>query len=124
MVQRVHSIHTSARRNVSNIPCEDPKKLIGRVVETTLYDITSDFRINQTKLHFLITSTAGNRAETILKSHEYSLDYLRSLVRRGSTRIDGNIHGSDARQILGACLRESRSVMAACRVLRSMRSGV
>ena len=80
-------------KNVSNIPSEDPKKLIGRVVETTLYDITADFSHQSTKLYFLITSTAGNRAETILKSHEYSTDYLRSLVRRGSTRIDGIFTG-------------------------------
>jgi small subunit ribosomal protein S3Ae len=76
-------------QNVANIPCEDPKKLIGRVVETTLYDITSDFSHQSTKLYFLVVSIAGDRAETILKSHEYSTDYLRSLVRRGSTRIDG-----------------------------------
>jgi small subunit ribosomal protein S3Ae len=76
-------------QNVANIPCEDPKKLIGRVVETTLYDITSDFSHQSTKLYFLVTSIEGDRADTILKSHEYSTDYLRSLVRRGSTRMDG-----------------------------------
>jgi small subunit ribosomal protein S3Ae len=80
-------------KDVSHIPSEDPKKLIGRVVETTLYDITGDFSHQSTKLYFLITSVAGNRAETILKSHEYSTDYLRSLVRRGSTRIDGIFTG-------------------------------
>jgi small subunit ribosomal protein S3Ae len=75
--------------NVANIPCEDPKKLIGRVVETTLYEITNDFSHQSTKLYFLVTSIEGDRADTILKRHEYSTDYLRSLVRRGSTRMDG-----------------------------------
>src|SRR5215472_10623430 len=75
--------------NVANIPVEDPKKLIGRVVENTLYDITSDFSHQSTKLYFLVVSVTGYRADTILKRHEYSTDYLRSLVRRGSTRIDG-----------------------------------
>ena len=87
-----YSVYTPSyfgEQNVSNIPTEDPKKLIGRVVETTLYDITNDFSHQSTKLYFLMVSAAGNRAETILKSHEYSTDYLRSLVRRGSTRIDG-----------------------------------
>lgn len=77
------------QQNVANIPCEDPKKLIGRVVETTLYDITNDFSHQSTKLYFLVTSITDMRADTILKSHEYSTDYLRSLVRRGSTRMDG-----------------------------------
>jgi small subunit ribosomal protein S3Ae len=76
-------------QNVAVIPSEDPKKLIGRVVETTLYDITGDFSHQSTKLYFLVVSVSGARCETILKSHEYSTDYLRSLVRRGSTRIDG-----------------------------------
>ncbi len=76
-------------QNVASIPSEDPKKLIGRVVETTLYDITGDFSHQSMKLYFLVVSVNGDRCETILKSHEYSTDYLRSLVRRGSTRIDG-----------------------------------
>src|SRR6059036_336484 len=91
-VKEWYSVFTPSyfgEQNVANIPCEDPKKLVGRVVETTLYDITNDFSHQSTKLYFLITSTAGDRAETILKSHEYSTDYLRSLVRRGSTRSDG-----------------------------------
>lgn len=64
-------------------------KLLGRVVETTLYDITNDFAHQSIKLYFLIVNSKDHRAETILKSHEYATDYLRSLVRRGSTRMDG-----------------------------------
>jgi len=87
-----YSVFTPAyfgEQNVAGIPCEDPKKLIGRVVETTLYDITNDFSHQSIKLYFLVVANNADRAETILKSHEYSTDYLRSLVRRGSTRIDG-----------------------------------
>jgi small subunit ribosomal protein S3Ae len=87
-----YSVYTPGyfgEQNVANIPCEDSKKLIGRVVETTLYDITNDFSHQSTKLYFLVTSITDKRADTILKSHEYSTDYLRSLVRRGSTRMDG-----------------------------------
>lgn len=75
-------------KRVASIPCADPTKLIGRVVETTLYDITNDFSHQSQKLYFLVSNVKGYRAETILKGHEYSADYLRSLVRRGSTRID------------------------------------
>jgi small subunit ribosomal protein S3Ae len=74
---------------VASIPCEDPSAIIGRVVETTLYDITNDFAHQSIKLYFLVVNTKEHRAETILKSHEYATDYLRSLVRRGSTRMDG-----------------------------------
>ena len=75
-------------KKVASIPCSDPTRLIGRVVETTLYDITNDFSHQSQKLYFLAVNVKGTRAGTILKGHEYSADYLRSLVRRGSTRID------------------------------------
>ena len=74
---------------VASIPCEIPSAIIGRVVETTLYDITNDFAHQSIKLYFLVVNAKDHRAETILKSHEYATDYLRSLVRRGSTRLDG-----------------------------------
>jgi small subunit ribosomal protein S3Ae len=74
---------------VASVPSEEPGALIGRVVETTLYDITNDFAHQSTKLYFLVVNSKDHRAETILKSHEYATDYLRSLVRRGSTRMDG-----------------------------------
>jgi small subunit ribosomal protein S3Ae len=86
-----YSVYTPSyfgEQNIADIPCEDPSKVVGRIVESTLYDITGDFAHQSTKLYFLGTSVKGNRAETTLKSHEYSTDYLRSLVRRGSSRID------------------------------------
>ena len=74
---------------VASVPVEKPEALIGRVVETTLYDITNDFAHQSIKLYFLIVNSTDHKAATILKSHEYATDYLRSLVRRGSTRMDG-----------------------------------
>lgn len=73
---------------VASIPCSDPTRIVSRVVETTLYDITNDFSHQSQKLYFLAVNVKGRRVETVLKGHEYSADYLRSLVRRGSTRID------------------------------------
>ena len=85
----VYSPPYFGERIVAGIPCETPAALLGRVVETTLYDITDDFAHQSIKLYFLVVNTKDHRAETILKSHEYATDYLRSLVRRGSTRMDG-----------------------------------
>lgn len=85
----VYSPPYFGERIVASIPCETPAAVLGRVVETTLYDITDDFAHQTIKLYFLVVNTRDHRAETILKSHEYATDYLRSLVRRGSTRMDG-----------------------------------
>ena len=71
------------------VPASEPEKLIGRVVESTLYDITNDFSHQYLKMYFQIIDVDGKTAKTIFKGHEYSRDYLRSLVRRRTTRVDG-----------------------------------
>ncbi|MEM3874636.1 MAG: 30S ribosomal protein S3ae [Candidatus Bathyarchaeia archaeon] len=71
------------------IPADEPQKLVGRVMEATLYDITGDFSHQYLKLYFQITQVEGKTARTMFKGHEYSRDYLRSLVRRRTTKVDG-----------------------------------
>jgi len=73
---------------IGSVVADDPQKLIGRTVESTLYDVTEDFAHQYMKMYFQITNVEGKRALTIFKGHEYSRDYLRSLVRRRTTRID------------------------------------
>ncbi len=71
------------------IPADDPSKLIGRIVDGTLYDITNDFAHQYLKLYFRVEEVEGKTARTVFKGHEYSRDFLRSLVRRRTTRVDG-----------------------------------
>jgi small subunit ribosomal protein S3Ae len=79
------------------VPADDPVKLVGRIVDGTLYDITNDFAHQNLKLYFRIEEVEGKTARTVFKGHEYSRDYLRSLVRRRTTRVDGilNVTTSD-----------------------------
>jgi small subunit ribosomal protein S3Ae len=74
---------------IGSIPADETEKLLGRVVEATLYDITQDFAHQYLKTYFQIVGVDGRRALTIFKGHEYSRDYLRSLIRRKTTKIDG-----------------------------------
>jgi len=71
------------------VPAEEAKQLIGRIVEATLYDITGDFSHQYLKMFFQIAEIDGKTAHTLFKGHEYSRDYLRSLVRRRTTKVDG-----------------------------------
>jgi small subunit ribosomal protein S3Ae len=71
------------------VPAEEPQQLVGRVVEETLYDITGDFSHQYLKMFFQISEIDGKTAHTLFKGHEYSRDYLRSLVRRRTTKVDG-----------------------------------
>ena len=71
------------------VPSDEPGKLIGRVIDSTLYDITNDFAHQYLKMYFQINEIDGKSAKTMFKGHEYSRDYLRSLVRRRTTKVDG-----------------------------------
>jgi small subunit ribosomal protein S3Ae len=74
---------------LGTVPAEEESKVIGRVIEATLYDITGDFSHMYLKLFFQINEFEGKTAKTQFKGHEYSRDYLRSLVRRRTTKVDG-----------------------------------
>jgi len=74
------------------IPAQEPEQLIGRVVEATLYDITADFSHHYLKMFFQVNEIDGKTAKTLFKGHEYSRDYLRSLVRRRTTKVDSLIN--------------------------------
>ena len=74
---------------LGSVPAEEEEKLIGRVVEATLYDITGDFSHMYLKMYFQVNEIDGKTAKTLFKGHEYSRDYLRSLVRRRTTKVDG-----------------------------------
>jgi len=71
------------------VPVAEPEKLVGRVIDSTLYEITNDFAHQYLKMHFQITEVEGKTARTMFKGHEYSPDYLRSLVRRRTTKVEG-----------------------------------
>jgi small subunit ribosomal protein S3Ae len=74
---------------LGTVPADEPEKIIGRVIDATLYDVTNDFAHQYLKMYFQITEIDGKTAKTTFKGHEYSRDYLRSLVRRRTTKVDG-----------------------------------
>jgi len=78
------------RAPIAYVPITSNELAVGRVIETTLFDISKqDPQQNMLiKLHFQITGIDGSTATTILKGHEYSREYLRSLVRRGASMVN------------------------------------
>lgn len=78
------------RAPIAYVPVTSDELAIGRVIETTLFDISKqDPQQNMLiKLHFQIVGIDGNNATTVLKGHEYSREYLRSLVRRGASMVN------------------------------------
>lgn len=74
--------------HINYLPITDPNTAIGRVVENTLFDIKKqDPADHKTKVFLEIEKINEGVARTIFKGHEYGKEFLRSLVRRGSSMI-------------------------------------
>ncbi|QIW23315.1 30S ribosomal protein S3ae [Sulfolobus sp. S-194] len=69
-------------------PAFDANQALNRKVETTLYDLTGDYSLVYVHLYFRVIGVEGDRLLTRFAGHELSRDYIRSLVRRKSSKID------------------------------------
>ena len=75
--------------HIADIPITDEEKAKGRVIEVTLFDILKgDPSQYQYKLYFQVDKVVGEKATTIFKRYEYAKEFLRSLIRRGSSKIN------------------------------------
>src|ERR671914_1426560 len=90
---------------LSYVPITDIANSKGRVIENTMFDILKqDPTQHQTKIFVQIDDIRDGNASTIFKGHEYAKEFLRSLIRRGSSMIN-YVH--DFRTIDGYTFRVS-----------------
>ncbi len=87
----VHAPEQFDREELGETPADEPEKVLERTVETTLGDLTGDAGENNTKLTFKINDVGSDAAYTEFIKHELTRDYVRSLVRRGASKIDAYI---------------------------------
>jgi small subunit ribosomal protein S3Ae len=76
------------RTELGSTFADEPDKVYGRTVEVTLGDITGDQGENNTKLTFKVNDVSSDAAYTEFVKHELARDYVRSLVRRGASKVD------------------------------------
>jgi small subunit ribosomal protein S3Ae len=69
---------------------DDPEKLIGRTINVTVAEMTNDFSKQNIKLKFKVTDVSGNTANTTFMGHRLANDYIASLIKRQTSRIDVN----------------------------------
>ena len=79
------------RQELGETPADEPEKVYGRTIETTLGDLNNNASENNTKLTFKITDVGSDSAYTEFKKHSLTRDYLRSLVRRGASKIEAYV---------------------------------
>jgi len=79
------------RAELGETPADEPDKVLGRTIETTLGELQNDASENNTKLTFKVNEVASDTAYTEFIRHELTRDYMRSLVRRGSSKVQAYI---------------------------------
>jgi small subunit ribosomal protein S3Ae len=85
----IHAPEMFNRAVLGETPAEDPSKLLDRVAEVTVQDLTGDFSKMHIKVKFKIDKVKGNEASTVFIGHDMTADYIRRLTRRKRSRIDG-----------------------------------
>ena len=102
-------------KEIGETPARDPELLIGRGVEVTMRELTGDFSKQYIKLRFEIDNVAGDVANTKFTGHKTTTDYVRSMIRRGTSRIDASaiVTTKDGRkiklQVLAVTIRRAKS---------------
>jgi len=85
----VHAPDSFNNVPIAYIPITKDETAKGRVIEVTMFDILKgDPSQHQYKMYFQIDKVDGDKATTIFKRFEYAKEFLRSLVRRGSSKIN------------------------------------
>ena len=102
-------------KEIGETPAKDADLLIGRGVEVTMRELTGDFSKQYIKLRFEIDNVAGDVANTKFTGHKTTTDYVRSMIRRGTSRIDASaiVKTKDDRklklQVLAVTTRRAKS---------------
>jgi small subunit ribosomal protein S3Ae len=77
---------------INYIPVTDSTRIKGRTIENTLHDMMKgnpdqSMDQHQIKVFIQVDKITDGVATTIFKGHEYAKEFLRSLIRRGSSMV-------------------------------------
>lgn len=76
---------------IGETPALKEEQVIGRKVEISLFDLTGDYQHDQIKIIFKVADLENGKAKTVFDREFITNTYLRSLVRRGTSRIDAEV---------------------------------
>jgi small subunit ribosomal protein S3Ae len=88
---RVHTPDNLGKVFIGDTIANDAESVVGRIMTSTLGEITNDYAKQHMKMSFKINSVAGDSAYTEFVGHDVTRDYLRSLVKRRSSRVDCHV---------------------------------
>ncbi|MEN6396887.1 MAG: 30S ribosomal protein S3ae [Methanoregula sp.] len=88
---KVYTPDNLGKAYIGDTIANDVETVRGRIMQSTLGEITNDYAKQHIKMRFKIAEVTGDAAYTEFVGHEVTRDYLRSLVKRRSSRVDCNV---------------------------------
>jgi small subunit ribosomal protein S3Ae len=88
---RVFAPEILGKTYIGDTIANDPETVVGRILQTTLGEIINDYARQNVKMKFKIANVAGDSAYTEFVGHEITRDYLRSMIKRRTSRIDCHV---------------------------------
>jgi len=85
---RIHVPEVFGKSYIGDTISSDPATVMGRILQTSLGEIIQDYTKQHIKVRVKVTSVAGDAAYTEFVGHELTRDYMRSMVKRRTSRID------------------------------------
>jgi len=88
---KVYTPDSLGKAYIGDTIANDPENVVGRIMQTTLGEIINDYSRQNVKMKFRVENVTGDAAYTQFVGHELTRDYLRSLVKRRTSRIDCHV---------------------------------
>ncbi|MBS3156369.1 hypothetical protein J4413_04045 [Candidatus Woesearchaeota archaeon] len=77
-------------KSLGETPAYEPERLIGRIVSTSMSNLTGNIRMQNVKISFKIKEVKDNNALTELVGYEVSSAHIKRIVRPGRDRVDAS----------------------------------
>ncbi|MFH1100877.1 MAG: 30S ribosomal protein S3ae [Methanobacteriota archaeon] len=106
---------------VAETLADAPSSVIGRITDVSLQDLTNDFRKSHIKMLFKIYKVEENQAYTQIAGHSLTSDYIRRMIRRRRSRVDG-VYDVTSRD--GAIFRVKTFAIAEKRIQSSQKKAI
>ncbi len=121
---KVHAPENLNKAYIGDTIANDVESVVGRVIQTTLGEVLQDYAKQHIKVKLRITNVAGDAAYTEFMGHEMGRDYIRSMVKRRSSRIDCQVPytSKDGRKVrlTVTCFTISRANLSQTHEIRKM----
>jgi small subunit ribosomal protein S3Ae len=120
---KIHVPEVFGKTYIGDTISNDPATVMGRILQTTLGEIIQDYTKQHIKIRVKVTSVTGDAAYTEFVGHELTRDYMRSMVKRRTSRIDTILpvktkDGKNLR-ITMTCLTLTRANLSQVHAIRS-----